>query len=83
MIKEAPLIFRMLTVLRNSGTGKLALSTRLRESKRKVADFGSIQSYQALTRKTEKRVLTVYISLFLLNIVKQTNAVLRIFDLQG
>lgn len=48
-----------------------------------MADFGSIQSCQALTRKTEKRVLAVYISLFLLNIVKQTNAVLRIFDLQG
>ena len=47
-----------------------------------MADFGSIQSCQALTRKTEKRVLAVHISLFLLNIVKQTNAVLRIFDLQ-
>lgn len=48
-----------------------------------MADFGSLQSCQALSRKTEKSVLTVYNSLFLPNVVKQTNAVLRIFDLQG
>ena len=59
-----PLIFRMLTVLRNPGTGKHALSKRLRKSERKMADFGSLQSCQALTRRTEEIVRAVYISLF-------------------